>query len=418
MRASTEVIEGLNVPRWRQWPSIDNDTSVGSPPLRGYEGDLSVLSKSTLLSVGTGAVGGTASQVAARHMVGTQILVDPDRYGEDSWRTQPALPTDAGQFKAWVQAQRAYDIHPHGTVRAAVGFAQDVPLAVYRQADVLLVAGDNREVLAWVGQVAAGLGKPLIQGAVHGESWTAFVRVFDQGDPEAPCPSCLINEAEYRLLGTRLGCDPARARLQGKEPTRTLPVICGMAGNLAASEALKRLLNVQAKPLAGEELAYCLLTHRLLRTELPRRRRCRGNHRRWRQVEVSESLAQVTLTTLAASVGMGVTPGLQVRSDLPWISFALCAVCGRKTEVRQFARLTQPVARCHCGAIVAAGPMGKRAVLPAGDLQACRDLPLPALGLGPGAAVGMSEAEDWTYFFAAGSPLSFEPEETGGKNHE
>ena len=59
-----------------------------------------------------------------------------------------------------------------------------------------------------------------------------------------------------------------------------------------------------------------------------------------------------------------------------------------------------------CGAELIAGPVGKQAVLPADDLRASGEVPLASLGLGPGAAVGLSPAEEWTYFFAAGCPLA------------
>jgi hypothetical protein len=176
-------------------------------------------------------------------------------------------------------------------------------------------------------------------------------------------------------------------------------VICATAGQLAAAEAVKRLLGLNEQPLAGEELAYCLLTHRILRTELPRNPNCRGRHRRWRQAEMPGPLADVTLSMLVEPFDRTT---LQVRSDVPWIRFVLCPACARRNEVRRFARMLDEVGRCPCGEVLVAGPIGRCSVLPAEDLRACWETPLVHLGLDAGAAVGVAEADDWTYFFAAG----------------
>ena len=50
-----------------------------------------------------------------------------------------------------------------------------------------------------------------------------------------------------------------------------------------------------------------------------------------------------------------------------------------------------------------ASPIGIRSVLPSEDLRHCRGLPLSQLGLEPGAAVGVSQADQWTYYFV-GAP--------------
>jgi hypothetical protein len=114
---------------------------------------------------------------------------------------------------------------------------------------------------------------------------------------------------------------------------------------------------------------------------------------------------------LAAEIGVGeYDPLLQVRAEMPWIGFALCAACGRQQSVRRFARLGESLGRHACGGELPAGPLGMRSVLPAADLRAVWEQPLEELGLADGGAIGISTGEAWTWFFlgAMGSP--YQPE--------
>jgi molybdopterin/thiamine biosynthesis adenylyltransferase len=362
----------------------------------------------TVLLLGLGAVNGRSLELLARLGVGRLIGVDPDVYSELSWVTQPALPADAEQPKAVVLGGQAHAINPGIEILTAVGFAQDVPLKILRQADVFLAAGDNLELPVWAGTFAAGLGKRLIQAAVHGETWTALVRAYDLSDPESPCPACALSDKDWLHLSSRVGCDPGTALAQGREPTRALPMICGTAAMLGVSEVLKGLLSRERQALRNEELVYCVLTHKLWRTALKRQPRCRCPHQRWSLVDVPEGPAETTLAQLAARLGADrERDHLQVRGELPWISGAVCAACGREHRTYQFARLGAEVGRCGCGQALAAAPLGMRSVIPAADLRACWDRPLSALGLGPGAALGLSTNEEWTYFLLAGDPTSY-----------
>lgn len=413
MSANMQQEQTSESPALIQWryshtpSSSDNGMSL-LPKLRGSVGNPAGVTKGVLVALGVGGVGGVVTQAAARHMVGTVVMVDPDSYQAESWLTQPALPTDAGRHKAWVQGEIAHAIYPAGHVWAGVGFAQDLPLSVLRRASVLVVAGDNRALPVWAGQMGLNLKVPVVQGAVDGNTWTAIVRGYNLADTEATCPACTMSTKELAQLDSLDGCDPGKHRALGQVPTRTLPMVCGTAGQLAFAEAMKWMLGTTKLALAGEELTYCLLSHRLYRTELPRHLKCHCRHRSWNQADIEVPLAEVTLAMLADRWGQKLDPasGLQVRSEVPWISFVLCPGCGRQNTVRRFARLMEPVSRCNCGEVLVASPLGKHSVLPADDLRACWEVPLASLGLGPGAAVGMSMEEDWTYFFAAGWPLA------------
>ena len=387
---------------WHYWPAQCSARAESARArLKGFDGPPDALDGRSLAVFGLGAVGGEAFQQAARLGVGSLCGADPDSYDDDSWLTQPADHGHAGCDKAWVQGGLASAINPRVNVETLRGFAQDMPLAVLRRADVFLAAGDNLEVLVWAGGLAAALGKPLVQGAVHGETWSAIVRAFDLTDPEAACPACTLSDSEWRNLRARQGCDIRTDRLQGREPTRTLPNICCAAAQLAVGESLKWLLGRQQAALRGEELTHCLLTYKTWRTTLPRNPDCRYPHRRWNLVDLPQTVQDATLGTLAElgtrQDGL-VETLLQVRGEKPWISFALCG-CGEQVPVRRFAKLGSKVGRCRCGQMLAAGPAGMRSTIPTADLHACWEQKLAELNVRDGEAVGMSVNDDWTYFF-------------------
>lgn len=401
---------------WRLWPShgVAQAASVG---LKGFPCGGQRLGDKTVAVLGTGAVGGVALNHLARVGVGTLIAVDPDSYEADSWLTQPALPSDAGQKKAWLQAERAHQVNPSITVLGCAGIAQDVPLALLRKADLLLVAGDNLDLLVWAGEMGAALGKPVIQGAVHGETATAFVRAFDRTDPQSVCPGCGVSAREWALTGNRLGCDlkpSLNPQLNPQQqPTRTLPTICATAGVLAASEAVKRLAGVAKHALRDEELSYSLLGHKLMRTSLPRNPACRGLHERWKLVDAKESGMLSASATPSEVVGhcqgekCAEPPrGLEVRSELPWVSAAQCGDCGLVQRVARFTPLAGEVGRCSCGGSLRGDRAGSFSVIPRAELEQCWNRTLAELGVPAGAAVGVAVDGHWSYFFTAHAGLA------------
>jgi molybdopterin/thiamine biosynthesis adenylyltransferase len=390
---------------WSHWPAREEATATRSDdpaPLRGWQGNPEKLATRSVLVFGLGAVGGVAFELLARLGVGDLLGVDPGSYGEQSWITQPIAASDTGRSKAQVQGERAHVSNPAVDVHTATGFAQDLPLRILQRADLFVAAGDNLDLVVWAGTLATGLGKPLLQGAVHPETWTAIVRAYELRNPEAACPACALGPRDWARLRNRAGCDPSAPPTLAGERTHTLPTLCGTAGHLLASGSLQWLLEDE-QALCGQELNYCLRTHRVWRTDLPRRGRCRCPHQRWRVEQVNVGPEQCTPASLAERAGLPLD-GLQVRSEVPWVRFALCTSCGTEVSVRRFARLGSTVGSCACGAALVAGPLGMCSVLPQEDLQACGDTPLLSLGLRGGDAVGMSASEDWTYFLTPCSP--------------
>ena len=381
---------------------------------------LSELQRRSVAVFGLGAVGGEILCSLARLGVGKLIGIDPGYYREDSWRYQPALPEQAGQAKAWVQGLRARRHNPAGEVWTAIGHAQDLPQNILRDVDVFVSAGDNLELPVWAGNMAIALGKKaVVQGAVHGPTWTAICRTFSLASASSPCPGCMLRSREWGLLSVRYGCDPAAAtesdfvKDSDLGPTATLPAVCTTAAQMATTECLKKLLDIDTQRMQSEEISYCLLTHQLLRTTLPRNPSCRCAHERWKILDLTQPPSQVTLTKLATSINCE-RGDLQVRGESHWVSDTICGRCGLKTPVHRFVRgFGAKVGVCNCGAALIASPIGSYSIMPPKDLAVCFKKPLSALGLEPGGSVGLSSAgQDWTYFFFPGRPR-FNSEEGG-----
>ena len=391
--------------------------------LSGAQLSLSALKRRSVAVFGLGAVGGEILTALARLGVGRLIGIDAGRYREDSWRTQPVFPEHGGHAKAWVQGLRARRHNPASEVWAAIGRAQDLPLSVLRKVDVFVTAGDNLELPVWAGNMAAALGKEaLVQGAVHGPTWTAICRTYNLASADSPCPGCMLRSREWGLLSVRYGCDPAAAtesnlvKDHDLGPTATLPAVCTTAAQMATAECLKRLLNIDAQEVQSEEISYCLLTHQLLRTTLPRNPSCRCAHEQWKIHDLTQPPSQTTLSKLASSINCE-KDDLQIRGESHWVSDTLCSRCGLKSPVRKFVRgFGEKVGACSCGAALLASPIGSFSVMPPQDLEVCMKRPLSTLGLEPGGSLGLSsKGQNWTYFFFPGRPR-FRIEESERKN--
>ena len=401
-----------DIVKWYQWPA----GYTSEPPEMSADFNLGLPDESTSLAdlrsrsvavFGLGAVGGEVLSSLAKLGVGRLIAVDPDHYQEGSWQTQPALPRDAGLPKAWIQGRRAHAKNPAVELSAGIGRAQVIPLSLLREVDLLVSAGDNLDLLVWAGNLAAAFGKPLVQGAVHGPTWTAIVRCFNPAVATAPCPGCLLGSKEWQQLAVRYGCDPASSTPAQPEkkaqPTRTLPALCVTAAQLAVVESVKKLLTLDEQSLESEEISYCLLTHQLLRSELPHNPQCRCPHERWETTDVGQPPSRVSLSSLASTIGCRQSE-CQVRGEAHWFSEVSCQACGKSTSVRRFVRGFGMALGACCGAALIASPVEARSILPAKDVEACWETPLPELGLEPGEALGVSGGDGWTYFFLPGDP--------------
>ena len=221
----------------------------------------------------------------------------------------------------------------------------------------------------------------------------------------------MLRAKEWALLSVRYGCDPAAATeghvLEDSDlgPTATLPAVCTTAAQMVTAECLKKLLNIDAQEGRSEEVSYCLLTHQVLRTTLPRNPNCRCSHERWKILDLTQTPSRMTLSKLASSINCE-KGDLQIRGESHWVSDTICSRCGLKTPVGRFVQgFGAKVGACNCGAALIASPIGSYSIIPPKDLAVCCKKPLSTLDLKPGGSVGLSSGgQGWTYFIFSGRP--------------
>ena len=390
--------------RWYSWSNPVADVEVAKKALtnfhlKGLPGNSNSLAKCRALVLGLGAVGSVAFEHLVRSGVGHVDGVDPGRYGRESFLTQSSM-SQAGQPKAVVQGMHASLVNPSVSVRTAVGQAQDLKMGDLRRADIILVAGDNLELPLWTGRQAVTLKKPMVEVAVHGETHLAIVRGYDLQNGENACPRCSIGKSEIHQQKSRFGCDPSTTISTSTEATRTLSTICATAGSMGANEVIKWLTGNEELALRGEELTFSMLSYFPLRTQLPRQQMCEAPHNPSELIDLPSSSLTTSMRALAETIGCNPDNKLlHVRSEIPWISFTICASCERKQPVRRFARFGRKVGNCECGHFLTTVPQGMKSIVPSDDLRACWEMSLDEIGLKDGEAVAMLDNEQWVYFF-------------------
>ncbi|MCA9055578.1 MAG: ThiF family adenylyltransferase [Planctomycetaceae bacterium] len=373
----------------------------GGGRLRGLDCRAGGLASSEIVVAGAGAVAGSACESLTR--LGCGLLVcDFDRFGPDSFRTQWCDAGDWGRHKVDVLGDRLRRIHPSSRLTMARGYVQDLPWQLLYRSLGLLSAGDNLQMLVWQGKLTAALGKPLFQGAVHGETLSAIVRRWDLSNPDAACPACALGAADWSRLAIRQGCDLRSLHTGGGVATQTPPFVCITAGQMAAAEVAKLLTGVEQSPAALEVL-YCLQSHRIIATELQRNPDCRCPHERWEVEILHDSPDQLTLADLLRRSPFHTRTdwrGLEVWSETPWCHFAMCERCDRRLPVRRFAFPGDEVGTCTCGGQLLATPQGLRQAIPAVDLMQRAGTLLSEAGLLSGRAIVIrdGDAPPWCGF--------------------
>src|SRR6476469_6703943 len=188
------------------------------------------LERARVLVVGAGALGNEILKNLALLGVGRVVVADRDRI-EMSNLSRSVLfrSADCGRPKAEVAVERARDLFPAIQVRPVEGnIVYDLGLGIYRWADVVIGALDNREARVAINQAAAKVGKPWIDGAI--ERLDGVARVFDPAT--GPCYECTMSEVDWKMLAARRSCAllSREAMEQGQVPTTptTASVIAGI----------------------------------------------------------------------------------------------------------------------------------------------------------------------------------------------
>ena len=313
--------------------------------------------------IGLGAVGRAAAIHAARMSVARQVMVDPGVFKPESLLTQPIEPGDVGQPKARNAGQLCKRLSPETQVHFYDGLLEDLDPVSFVGIDALVVATDNLRAEVQAGQLAAHLGKPLVQAAVHGESLTLQVRFFSNSSPQSPCPVCLFGAQDWGLLNseTRFSCDGATdgrpVASTSSQPTTSLSALCSLAGEFAIIQLVRDVAELGA-PVADTVLEYNGYTHRTVVSPMARNPLCPVDHLPWTSESPSAPLRDCTLYALLRDAGF--EPNGRTTFLVREMQFVTRGVCerGHVRQVDRFVPLSGAIGRCRaCEAPVRPHPL-------------------------------------------------------------
>ncbi|MBN1350053.1 ThiF family adenylyltransferase [candidate division KSB1 bacterium] len=215
------------------------------------------LRASKMLVVGAGALGNEVLKNLALLGVGRILVVDMDSI-ENSNLSRSVLfrSSDIGCSKAKVAAERTRDIYPECKINGINGnVIHDIGLGIFRWADIIIGALDNREARLWINRAAWKMNRPWIDGAIEGLSGVA--RVFLPGKP--PCYECTLGEVDWEILKRRRACNLLTREEMELGKTPTTPTISSIIAGIQVQEALKLLHGLPV--LAGKGFIFEGINH-------------------------------------------------------------------------------------------------------------------------------------------------------------
>ena len=215
------------------------------------------LARTKILLIGAGALGNEILKNLALLGVGNVFVADRDVV-ETSNLSRSVLfrQEDCGQPKREVAARRGTDIYPDMRIQPFCGnIVYELGLGVYRWADVILAALDNREARVAINRAAARAGKVWIDGAI--ERLDGVARVFDPAC--GPCYECTMNEIDWKMLEARRSCAllSREDMAEGKVPTT--PTTASIIAGVQCQEAVKLIHGLET--LAGRGFVFEGMSH-------------------------------------------------------------------------------------------------------------------------------------------------------------
>lgn len=243
------------------------------------------LKNSSVLLIGTGALGSPAALYLAAAGVGRLGLVDADvvdatnlqrqiLHGE-SWIGKPKLESAMARLR---EVNPHVEIVPHAT-----RFTPANAMEIAESYDVLVDGSDNFPTRFLTNDTAFFLHKPLVYGAIHRFEGQAGVFAPHLG---GPCYRCLLPEM------------PAPGSVPSCQEAGVLGVLPGIIGSIQAMETLKILLGIGTVPL-GKLTVYDALHSSFRTIKLNRDPSCRlcGDSPEIHNVSNPETLAPTTCST-------------------------------------------------------------------------------------------------------------------------
>ncbi len=209
-------------------------------PEVGEEGQMKLLDSKALL-IGAGGLGSPAAYYLAAAGIGTIGLVDDDDVDESNLQRQIIHTTDrvgmnkgesAKQAIAALNPEVQVNVHPFRVNR-------DNVLDLVSQYDVIVDGADNFPTRYLLADASLMTNTPLVHASIL--RFEGHASVFNPYD--GPCYRCLFPEPPPPDLAPSCG------------EAGVLGVLCGVMGNIQATEAIKVLLGI-GDTLSGRLLIY------------------------------------------------------------------------------------------------------------------------------------------------------------------
>jgi molybdopterin/thiamine biosynthesis adenylyltransferase len=206
--------------------------------------DQARLAQSRVLVVGAGALGNEVLKNLALVGAGHVVVVDHDRVERSNLsRSVLFRPGDEGRAKAECAARMAREIYPELQVTPLVADVLfEVGLGLFRWADVVIGAVDNREARVFINGACARVGRPWIDGGI--EALRGIVRGF--APPRTACYECTMSARDWEILDQRRSCGLVAARASQARGVPTTPTSASVIGALQVQEAVKLLHGLEA----------------------------------------------------------------------------------------------------------------------------------------------------------------------------
>ena len=206
--------------------------------------DQSRLRSARVVVVGAGALGNEVLKNLALIGAGHVVVVDHDRV-ELSNLSRAVLfrAADEGCPKAEVAARAARELYPDQRIRPLVAdVLSQVGLGLFRWADVVIGAVDNREARVFVNAACARLGRPWFDGGI--EALHGIVRGF--AAPGTACYECTMTARDWDILQQRRSCGLLARRAYAARGVPTTPTTASVVGAMQVQEVAKLLNGLDA----------------------------------------------------------------------------------------------------------------------------------------------------------------------------
>ena len=213
------------------------------------------LAEASILIVGLGGLGSSASIYLAAAGAGELVLVDFDRVDLSNLQRQILHSTaDIGKLKTESAEDHLRAINPEVKLRLVDHALEgDELIKVMESVDVVVDASDNFSTRFALNAASVKTRTPLVSAAAI--RFEAQISVFDPRDPDSPCYHCLYGDD-----------------VQAEETCTANGVISpllGIIGSIQALEAMKLIMGI-GQTLQGKLLLFDALNMEWHETRLPR----------------------------------------------------------------------------------------------------------------------------------------------------